>query len=178
MTGRPFMTVCLFGDGAVAEGEFHECLNLAALWHLPVLFCCENNRYAMGTRIDRAHASSTWPSRAAAYGLIADAVDGMDVLAVRPAATSAVQRCRAGNGPQFLELQTYRFRAHSMYDPDRYRDKGEIAKWRSVTRSGVGRRLRAAGVLSEERMSTMDEKVTAEVDAAVAAAETAPIRAG
>jgi pyruvate dehydrogenase E1 component alpha subunit len=175
LTGRPVTTVCLFGDGAVAEGEFHESLNLAALWRLPVLFCCENNLYAMGTRIDRAQAEVDLTARAAAYGLDAATVDGMDVEAVLTATGRAAQECRDGRGPQFLEMRTYRFRAHSMYDPDRYREKAEISEWRKRDPIDLlGARLRAAGLLSEPAFSTMDEQVTAEVDAAVAAAEAGP----
>ncbi len=123
----------IFGDGAFAEGEFHESANLAALWHLPVLFCCENNRYAMGTALPREHANTDLAARAAAYGMTARAVDGMDVEAVRGGdrrrPSSAIRR---GGGPVFLELQTYRFRAHSMYDPDRYRDKAEIEHFKAL----------------------------------------------
>jgi pyruvate dehydrogenase E1 component alpha subunit len=176
MTGQAVTTVCLFGDGAAAEGEFHESLNLAALWHLPVLFCCENNLYAMGTRIDRAHANVDLTSRAAGYGLTATRVDGMDVEEVLSAATNAVRECRDGRGPQFLELRTYRFRAHSMYDPDRYREKAEIAQWRERDPIEVfSARLRESGALTEAELSTMDKKAMAEVDAAVAAADAAPL---
>jgi pyruvate dehydrogenase E1 component alpha subunit len=176
MAGRPVVTVCLFGDGAVAEGEFHESLNLATLWRLPVLFCCENNLYAMGTRIDRAHAVVDLSSRAASYGLPARSVDGMDVEAVLEAGREAVARCRAGEGPLFLELRTYRFRAHSMYDPDRYRDKAEIAEWKKRDPIDLfSKRLREAGELTDADLSTMDDAVRAEIDGAVEAAMSAPI---
>ncbi len=138
MQGRNRVTVCFFGDGAMAEGEFHESLNLAALWRLPVLFCCENNRYAMGTALSKEHAQTDLALRAASYGAVSWPVDGMDVLAVEDAARRAVEEIRAGAGPHFLELRTYRFRAHSMYDPDRYRDKAEIESWRAA-RPGRGR---------------------------------------
>ena len=129
MRGDQRVTACFFGDGAVAEGEFHECLNLAALWELPVLFCCENNRYAMGTALDREHAADRpGAARRPATGMPSWAVDGMDVVAVEEAARRAAEAVRAGGGPHFLELRTYRFRAHSMYDPERYRDKAEIAR--------------------------------------------------
>jgi pyruvate dehydrogenase E1 component alpha subunit len=176
MRRRPVVTVCFFGDGAVAEGEFHECLNLAALWRLPVLFCCENNLYAMGTRIDRAQASTDLTGRAASYGLTAVNVDGMDVLAVEAAARAAVDTVRAGHGPYFLELHTYRFRAHSMYDPDRYRDKAEIAQWRLRDPIEVlGSRLREAGELTDGDLAELDAAVAAEIDGSIAAAEAAPI---
>ena len=124
------ISCCFFGDGAVAEGEFHECLNLAALWRLPVLFVCENNLYAMGTRLDLAQSTTDVAKKAAAYGIAAEAVDGMDVLAVEAAAQSAVAQIRAGAGPFFLECRTYRFRAHSMYDPELYRSKAEVEEWK------------------------------------------------
>jgi len=130
LRGRTTVTACFFGDGAFAEGEFHECANLAALWDLPVLLCCENNLYAMGTAIARAQAETDLALRAASYGMSAWAVDGMDVLAVEEAARHAVDRIRGGGGPCFLELRTYRFRAHSMYDPERYREKAEVERWR------------------------------------------------
>ena len=120
------MTACFFGEGAVAEGEFHETMNLAALWELPVLFCCENNLYAMGTALDRSESETNLAYKAASYEMPAWSVDGMDVLAVEAAARRAVTEIRGGGGPVFLELRTYRFRAHSMYDPDRYRSKDEI----------------------------------------------------
>ncbi len=130
LRGLDRVTACFFGEGAMAEGEFHESMNLAALWHLPVLFCCENNLYAMGTAIRKEHAGTELALRAASYGVTAWPVDGMDVLAVNDAAQRAVEAIRGGAGPHFLELRTYRFRAHSMYDSDRYRDKAEIAEWK------------------------------------------------
>ncbi|HEU0079156.1 MAG TPA: thiamine pyrophosphate-dependent enzyme, partial [Longimicrobiaceae bacterium] len=113
MLGRDRVTACFFGDGAVAEGVFHESLNLAALWKLPVLFCCENNLYAMGTALSRHQARTDLALRAAGYGLAAWEVDGMDVLAVEEAAREAALAVRSGGAPVFLELRTYRFRAHS-----------------------------------------------------------------
>src|SRR5208283_2874090 len=130
MQGRNTVTACFFGDGAVAEGEFHESMNLAALWHLPVLFCCENNLYAMGTSLSLTESETDLSLKAAAYRMPSWEVDGMDVVAVAQAAGEAAAAVRAGGGPHFLELRTYRFRAHSMYDPDRYRDKTEIEAWR------------------------------------------------
>ncbi|HEU5108769.1 MAG TPA: pyruvate dehydrogenase (acetyl-transferring) E1 component subunit alpha [Micromonosporaceae bacterium] len=176
MRQRPAVTVCFFGDGAVAEGEFHECLNLAALWRLPVLFCCENNLYAMGTAVDRAQAVTDLTARAASYGLPAGRVDGMDVLAVEAAARKAVAAVRGGAGPHLLELRTYRFRAHSMYDPDRYRDKSEIARWKRrdpiVALDGL---MRAAGELDDDGRAALEASVAREIDAAVTAAEAAPV---
>ncbi len=176
LRGRRLVIACFFGDGAVAEGEFHECLNLAALWHLPVLFCCENNRYAMGTAIERAQAVPDVAGRAGTYGLPAERVDGMDVLAVRVAAQAAADAVRAGEGPYFLELSTYRYRAHSMYAPDRYRDKAEIARWRE--RDPIDllvARMRADGQLTDADLAGLEAGVTAEIEAAIAAAEAAPV---
>ena len=124
LSRRPRVTACHFGEGAVAEGEFHESLNLAALWKLPVLFACENNLYAMGTRIERALSQTEVASKARVFGIPAVAVDGMDVQAVQEAAREAVEAIRAGGGPRLLEFLTYRFRAHSMFDPELYRDVG------------------------------------------------------
>jgi pyruvate dehydrogenase E1 component alpha subunit len=175
MLGRPVVTAVLFGDGAVAEGEFHESANLAALWHLPVLFCCENNRYAMGTALAREHANTDLAARAAGYGMTARVVDGMDVEAVRAAADEAVAAVRGGGGPVFLELQTYRFRAHSMYDPDRYRDKAEIERFKARDPvSTLTERLVAEGRLTEADLADLEATVAAEVAAAVDAAEAAP----
>ncbi|MFI5615728.1 pyruvate dehydrogenase (acetyl-transferring) E1 component subunit alpha [Amycolatopsis sp. NPDC051903] len=176
MRGRPQVTVCLFGDGAVAEGEFHECLNLAALWRLPVLFCCENNLYAMGTRLDRAQAETDLAARAASYGMPACAVDGMDVLAVAEAGDQAVEAIRTEPGPRFLELRTYRFRAHSMYDPDRYRDKSEIERWREADPiPRLTRRMTEDGELTGRRARSIETEVDREIAAAIEAAEAGPL---
>jgi pyruvate dehydrogenase E1 component alpha subunit len=171
MQHRPHVTACFFGEGAVAEGEFHETMNLAALWHLPVLFCCENNLYAMGTALDRSEAVTDLAMRAAGYGMPAWPIDGMDVVAVAEAAERAVLHVRGGGGPVFLELRTYRFRAHSMYDPERYRSKEEVAAWRE--RDPVGlftERLRADDLLNDDDLAAIEDDVAAEIDAAVEAA--------
>ena len=172
MRGIQRVTACFFGEGAVAEGEFHESMNLAALWHLPVLFCCENNLYAMGTALDRSESETDLSLKAASYRIPAWEVDGMDVLAVESAARSASETVRAGGGPHFLELRTYRFRAHSMYDPDRYRDKAEIKTWQERDPiSTLSARLSEDGVLDEGALSQIEAEVAAEVDDAVAFAE-------
>jgi pyruvate dehydrogenase E1 component subunit alpha len=170
MCERGDLTACFFGDGAAAEGEFHESLNLAALWHLPVMFLCENNLYAMGTRIDRAHANTDLAARAASYGMPAQAVDGMDVLAVEAAAQQIAEDMR-GRGPAFLELRTYRYRAHSMYDPDRYRDKKEIAAWQKRDPIQTLRQTMAAGEFDDAAYAELDRAAKAEIDAAVTFAE-------
>lgn len=172
---RPGVTACFFGDGAMAEGEFHESMNLAVLWRLPVLFCCENNRYAMGTAIAKEHGRTELALRAASYGAAAWPVDGMDVVAVAEAAEQAVAEIRGGGGPVFLELQTYRFRAHSMYDPDRYRTKDEIARWRERDPIDLlTERLRSDGRLTDESLARMDEEIGARITAAVEQAASEP----
>ncbi|MEC3852113.1 pyruvate dehydrogenase (acetyl-transferring) E1 component subunit alpha [Paenarthrobacter ureafaciens] len=172
LQGKEGVSVCFFGEGAVAEGEFHESLNLAALWQLPVLFCCENNLYAMGTALGRSQSQTDIALKAAGYGMPAWAVDGMDVRAVKEASRRAVDAVRSGGGPHFLEFRTYRFRAHSMFDPERYRDKTEVARWQErdpvlLLRSA----LEANGDLSEEAWKELESAVDAEVAAAVEFAE-------
>lgn len=155
LSGGDAVTACFFGEGAVAEGEFHESLNLAALWRLPVLFLCENNRYAMGTALERSGSETHIMRKAASYNVPAACVDGMDVLAVEAAVAGAVGSIREGCGPQFLELATYRFRAHSMFDPELYRDKAEVEEWKKrgpiVT---FVARLREAQLLSDAELET------------------------
>jgi len=172
LSGRQRVTACFFGDGAVAEGEFHESLNLAALWKLPVLFVCENNLYAMGTRIERALSQTDIAARARAYGITAAAVDGMDVLTVIEAARAAADGVRTGAGPQFLEMCTYRFRAHSMFDPELYRDKAEVERWkeRDPIRM-LAARLEADGTLDAAARSKIELDVEDEIAHAVAFAE-------
>ena len=172
MQGRDQVTACFFGDGAVAEGEFHECMNLSALWKLPVLFLCENNLYAMGTALHRAQAETDLSLRASSYGMPAWPVDGMDVAAVEEAARAAVLAIRSGGGPAFLELRTYRFRAHSMYDPELYRSKEEVEAWKERDPiPALMATLTAAGLASEEDLGALETEVAKEVDAAVAFAE-------
>lgn len=169
---RPRVTACFFGDGAVAEGEFHETLNLAALWRLPVLFCCENNLYAMGTALARAQAQTNLAIKAAAYGMPAWTVDGMDVIAVADAATRAVAAVRAGAGPFFLELRTYRFRPHSMFDPELYRAKAEVEEWKQRDPiAALTARLRGTGLVDDAALAALERDAQAEIDDAVAFAE-------
>lgn len=173
MHNQPRVTSCFFGDGAVAEGEFHECMNLAALWGLPVLFACENNQYAMGTRLDYSHSVTDLSKKAAAYGVAAAVVDGMDVLAVEDAAKSAVEYVRSGKGPFFLECRTYRFRAHSMYDPELYRDKAEVAEWkrRDPVAALVHRLQDDGGAKLDSELADLERQIAQEIDAAIAFAE-------
>jgi TPP-dependent pyruvate/acetoin dehydrogenase alpha subunit len=172
MAGRNRVTAVFFGEGAMAEGEFHESLNLAALWELPVLFCCENNLYAMGTALARSESQTHLTLKAAAYGIPAWSVDGMDVEAVEGSARRAIESVRAGNGPHFLEAQTFRFRAHSMFDPELYRQKSEVEAWKERDPIGLlAGHLLAAGTITREDLDGVEAEAKAEVDAAVAFAE-------
>ena len=172
MQQREQVTVCFFGEGAMAEGEFHESINLAALWNLPVLFCCENNLYAMGTALARSESETELVLKAASYGVTSWAVDGMDVVAVRDAARRATTGIRAGGGPVFLELRTYRFRAHSMYDPELYRDKAEVETWKARDPIDLFEHaMLVAGRLTADDRAALDRDVVATIDEAVAFAE-------
>ena len=172
MQARAGVTACFFGDGAVAEGDFHEALNLAALWRLPVLFVCENNLYAMGTALRYTQASQDIAAKGAAYNMAAAAVDGMDVQAVEAATRGAVDRIRAGAGPFLLECRTYRFRPHSMFDSELYRTKDEVARWRERDPIELlAGRMTEAGLLDEAGRAALEREVAAEVEAAVAFAE-------
>jgi TPP-dependent pyruvate/acetoin dehydrogenase alpha subunit len=171
LSGRRRVTACFFGEGAMAEGEFHECMNLAALWRLPVLFCCENNLYAMGTALERSESETDLALKAASYELPAWSVDGMDVLAVEQAAHRAVALVRDGCEPCFLELRTYRFRAHSMYDPDLYRTREEIERWMQHDPiPGLAARLEPLGT-DRAAVEALEAAVATEVDDAVAFAK-------
>ncbi|MBI2156028.1 MAG: pyruvate dehydrogenase (acetyl-transferring) E1 component subunit alpha [Candidatus Rokubacteria bacterium] len=175
LQGRPRVTACFFGDGAVAEGEFHESLNLAALWTLPVLFLCENNLYAMGTALARHQSQIDVRLKAQAYAMAADAVDGMDLLAVEAATRRAAEAVRRGDGPFLLELRTYRFRAHSTADPELYRSKEEVERWRARDPIALfTARLREWGFLGDAELAALEASVAAEIDAAIAAAEAGP----
>ena len=174
MSGRERVTACFFGDGAVAEGEFHESLNLAALWHLPVLFCCENNLYAMGTALARHQSETDLALKAASYRMASWAVDGMDVVAVEESARRAAEAVREGRGPHFLELRTYRFRAHSLFDPELYRPREEVESWKlRCPIAAHTARLRAEYAVSDEELAQIERDVTAEVEDAVQFAEQA-----
>ncbi|TRZ54921.1 MAG: pyruvate dehydrogenase (acetyl-transferring) E1 component subunit alpha [Rhodocyclaceae bacterium] len=169
---RQRVTACFFGDGAVAEGAFHESLNLAALWQLPVLFCCENNLYAMGTSLARSESQTDLSVKAAAFKIPTIQADGMDVVAVHDAARAGAAHVREGGGPLFIEFQTYRFRAHSMFDPELYRDKAEVEKWKERgPLHSYTTRLKAHGMLTEEEFLACDAEALAEVEASVTFAE-------
>jgi pyruvate dehydrogenase E1 component alpha subunit/2-oxoisovalerate dehydrogenase E1 component len=171
MQGRKNVTACFFGEGAVAEGAFHESMNLAALWQLPVLFLCENNFYAMGTALRISESMTDLFRKADAYGVAAAAVDGMDVLAVGEQARKAMDSAREGR-PFFLECRTYRFRAHSMFDAELYRSKDEVAEWKKRDPiPAFFEKMKSAAVLTDADFESIEREVAEEVDAAVAFAE-------
>lgn len=172
MQGRNNITCCFFGEGAAAEGEFHESLNLAALWKLPVLFVCENNLYAMGTALERSESQTEIYRHAQSYNVPSEVVDGMDVLAVEAAARRASNRIRTEGGPYFLENKTYRFRAHSMFDAELYRGKTEIEEWK--TRGPIVSfldKVKSEGVLTDHDIEGIKQEAAAEVAEAVSFAE-------
>lgn len=166
------VTACFFGEGAAGEGEFHESMNLAALWQLPVLFVCENNLYAMGVPLETSEADTEIFHKAQAYRMRGEQVDGMNPVAVEVAARRAVESIRAGNGPYFLECRTYRFRAHSMFDAQQYRTKEEIERWKE--RDPVARMqawLLEGHLMTPAELAAIEADVDAEIEGAVAFAE-------
>ena len=166
------VTACFCGEGAVAEGEFHESLNLAALWKLPVLFICENNGYAMGTALQLSESQTDISAKAACYGIESESVDGMDVVAVEAAARRALKHIEDTGKPYFLECRTYRFRAHSMFDAQLYRSKEEVAEWREkgpILRFQAW--LQESGLLHADEVSKIIVEVDEEIAEAVAFAE-------
>jgi pyruvate dehydrogenase E1 component alpha subunit len=173
---QDWCVLCFFGDGSTNIGYFHESLNLASVWDLPVIFVCENNKYGMGTEVSRASAAPEMIQKAKAYCIPAEQVDGMDVLAVRDATAHALEHTRAGKGPYFLEAITYRFRGHSMGDPERYRKPEEIEEWRR--KDPIGRfqhRLIEDGVAEQGEFERIEAEVETEVAEAVAFAESSPL---
>src|SRR3569832_1675106 len=160
MQNNRSVTACLFGEGTMAEGAFHESMNLAALWHLPVLFLCEFFFYAMGTALARSESQTDLCLKSASYMVATAKADCMDVYAVHEAAKQAAQQVRDGGGPCFIEFQTYRFRALSMYDPDLYRDKAEIEEWKK--RGPIhtfSARLKENNLLTEEEFLAIDARI-------------------
>lgn len=176
LQGRCGIAVCFFGEGAIAEGEFHESMNLASLWSLPVLFVCENNYYAMGTALSRSQAEPNLTAQLAGYRMRAETVDGMDVFAVETAARELVEFVRSSTAPAFLEARTYRLRAHSMYDPQLYRSKEEVKEWEErgplIT---LTRRLKDMGLMTEDDFQRLLGAAEAEVSDAVQFADAAPL---
>lgn len=173
---RQALAACFFGEGAIAEGEFHESMNLAALWCVPVLFVCENNYYAMGTALARSQAQTNLVAKVAGYGMRAQSVDGMDVFAVESVARELADFVRTTRAPAFLEARTYRLRAHSMYDPQLYRSKAEVKEWENrgplIT---LTRRLKDMLLMTEEDFQRLQRAANEEVDDAVSFAEQSPL---
>ncbi len=176
MQGKKRVTAVFFGEGASEEGEFHEALNLAQVWKLPVLFLCENNLYAMGTRLERHMADGAVVQRPAAYGIPAESVDAMDVVAVERAIRYAADVVRETGLPRFVELRTYRFRAHSMYDAEKYRDKAEVAEWQKRDPIELlAARMAERGADVSNLRAAIEREVAAVIDRAVAEADAAPL---
>jgi len=174
MRAESNVTACFFGEGAVAEGEFHESMNLAALWGLPVLFVCENNLYAMGTALALSESETEIQRKAACYRIAAEAIDGMDVVAVEAAARRAVHAVRESRKPYFLECRTYRLRPHSMFDAQLYRDKREVEAWRQ--KDPIARFqgwLETNHIAHADDIAHIESEVAAEIAAAVAFAAAA-----
>ncbi|MDO8904647.1 pyruvate dehydrogenase (acetyl-transferring) E1 component subunit alpha [Hydrogenophaga sp.] len=166
------VTACFFGEGAVGEGVFHETMNLAQLWRLPVLFVCENNLYAMGVPLAQSDAETDIWRKAAAYRMPAEQVDGMDPVQMEAAAHRAVAHIRQGEGPFLLEARTYRFRAHSMFDTQAYRSRDEIDDWRQIDPIERLRRWMLDNhQITDEQLQAIEAEVAAEIDDAVAFAE-------
>lgn len=169
------VTICMFGDGATNIGYFHEALNLSKVWNLPVLWVCENNKYGMGTSIERASAVAEMRQKADGYGIPSNRADGMDIMAVRKASQEAIDAVRSGEGPYFLELVTYRFRGHSMGDPERYRQSDEVKTWQENDPIGIYRRyLIEHENIAEDELDSIDTQVDQEVQEAVQTAEADP----
>jgi pyruvate dehydrogenase E1 component alpha subunit len=173
--GNEGVTICMFGDGATNIGYFHEAVNLSKVWNLPVLWVCENNQYGMGTAVERASAVSEIRQKAAGYNIPSNRVDGMDVLAVQRAAAEALETIRNGGGPFFLEVMTYRYRGHSMGDPERYRQQDEVRKWQENDPIGIFHKyLLGQGIAGEDELDAIEIKVEDEVQKAVQFAENSP----
>ncbi len=169
------VTICMFGDGATNIGFFHESLNLSQVWKLPVLWVCENNQYGMGTAVERASAVGEIRRKADGYGMPSHVVDGMDLLKVKEISARLLEEIRNGSGPQFLEIMTYRFRGHSMGDPERYRQSDEIKKWQENDPIGIFRKhILDGGFATVEELDAIDEQVLKDVAEAVEFAENSP----
>lgn len=172
MKGESRVTACFFGDGATDEGEFHESLNLAALWKLPVLFLCENNEYAMGTALYRHVSDRDIANNPPAYGIPADSVNGMDVVAVERAVHNEAELVRETSQPRFLELKTYRFRAHSMYDAELYRSKEEVEEHKKEDPiESLQERAMSDGLITQADIDAIEADTAKEISEAVEFAE-------
>lgn len=173
--GSNAVTICMFGDGATNIGFFHEALNLSKVWNLPVLWVCENNQYGMGTAVERASAVSEIRQKALGYDMPNSRVDGMDVIAVREAALEVIEKIRAGNGPHLMEIVTYRYRGHSMGDPERYRQADEVKRWQENDPIGIYRQyLESHSIATAKDLDAIDQRVEQEVAEAVRFAEESP----
>jgi len=173
--GNRAVTICMFGDGATNIGFFHEALNLAKVWKLPVLWVCENNQYGMGTAVERASAVSEISQKAIGYGMKNERIEGMDVLAVRETALRILEEIRSGSGPQLLEVMTYRFRGHSMGDPERYRKQEEVPRWEENDPIGIYRKkLIDQKIATLKAVDALDEEVEKTIQEAVEFAEASP----
>jgi pyruvate dehydrogenase E1 component alpha subunit len=173
--GRDGVTICMFGEGATNIGFFHEALNLSKVWTLPVLWVCENNMYGMGTTVGRASAVSEIQQKAEGYGMVHARVDGMDVMAVYEASKKAIEAVRSGSGPSMLEIMTYRFRGHSMGDPERYRKQEEVKKWQEHDPIGVFHAFLVANKKATTKsLDEVDERASADIQKAVEFAEASP----
>jgi len=169
------VTICMFGDGATNIGFFHEAVNMSKVWNLPVLWVCENNQYGMGTAVERASAVSEMVQKFSGYAIPGERVDGMDVMAVYEASKKALEHVRSGNGPCFLEIITYRFRGHSMGDPERYRERDEIEKWQEDDPIGKYQKyLLEKSIATEAEVAEVEKAANDEAEAAVQFAETSP----
>jgi pyruvate dehydrogenase E1 component alpha subunit len=169
------VTICFFGDGATNIGYFHEAVNLSKVWELPVLWVCENNQYGMGTSVERASAVSEISQKAKGYGIPASQVDGMDIMAVRKAAEEILPKVREGKGPYFLEVLTYRFRGHSMGDPERYRKQDEVHCWEENDPLGIFQKyLEANNLATIEDLVEQNKLALTEIEKAVEFAEASP----
>jgi pyruvate dehydrogenase E1 component alpha subunit len=174
-SGKDGVTICMFGDGATNIGYFHEAVNLSKVWNLPVLWVCENNQYGMGTAVDRASAVSEIRQKAEGYLIPNSRIDGMDVLQVRETALDVIEKIRSGGGPYFLEIITYRYRGHSMGDPERYRQSDEVKRWQENDPIGIFRKyLLDQEVATQQELDELDKKIEADVEAAVQFAESSP----
>jgi len=173
--GNDGVTICMFGDGATNIGYFHEALNLSKVWKLPVLWVCENNQYGMGTAVERASAVSEIRQKAVGYGMKNDAVDGMDIMKVREKSLEMINEIREGGGPQFLEINTYRFRGHSMGDPERYREQEEVGQWKASDPIGIYRKyLIENNIAGETEIDEQEKDAEQVVLEAVQFAESSP----
>jgi pyruvate dehydrogenase E1 component alpha subunit len=173
--GNDGVTICMFGDGATNIGFFHEAFNLSKVWNLPVLWVCENNQYGMGTAVNRASAVPEIRQKADGYGIPNERIDGMDIMKVREAALGALEQVRSGKGPYLLEFLTYRYRGHSMGDPERYRQKDEVLKWEEEDPIGIYRKyLTSKKIASAKALNEIDTQAEEEIKQAVEFAESSP----